>query len=128
LNLEGHRFPGHLQPISQFYAMPVYFVQLGSGAGVHPFETVGNYDDFLRRVDDFVVIVEQAIVNMRIGIREGVVRPRILIDKALPQIASQIVDSAAESPFFNPIRNMPEQFGKADRVRLTAAYTVAIEE
>ena len=127
LDIEAERFPGHLQPINQFRSMTNYFVQIGSGKGLHPFRMVKDYDDFLSRIDDFVIYVDQAMVNMREGMREGVVQSRILMEKALPQVRSQIVESAEESSFYGPINNMPEDFSAADRERLTGAYRDAIE-
>jgi uncharacterized protein (DUF885 family) len=49
------------------------------------------------------------------------------MEKLLPQVESQIVDSAEESGFFAPIENMPDSFSDEDRARLTAAYADAIE-
>jgi uncharacterized protein (DUF885 family) len=124
--LEALRFPGHLLPVHQFGSMPAYFAELGSGAGIHPFRTVKDYDDFLRRMDGFVIWTDAAIANMREGVSTGIVQPRIVIEKALPQfeeIARQPVD---ESIFFTPIRNMPASFSEADRTRLTGAYRAAI--
>jgi uncharacterized protein (DUF885 family) len=126
-SLEGERFPRHLQPINQFRSMTNYFIQVGSGTGLHPFRTVEDYDDFLSRIDDFVVYVDQAIVNMREGMRAGIVQPRILMEKALPQVRSQIVDSAEDSGFYAPVRNMPADFASEDRERLAATYEDAIE-
>ena len=128
MSLESNQFPGHLQPINQRSSIPNRFVQLGSGASVHPFKTVKNYDDFLSRADDFVEIMDQAIENMKIGMRDGVTRPHVLMEKVLPQLESQFAESAEESTFFNPIRNMPEEFSDEDQERLTASYKVAIEE
>jgi uncharacterized protein (DUF885 family) len=128
MSLEGYRYPAHLQPINQFFSFPNFFVQLGSGASLHPFRTVKNYDDFLGRMDDFAGSMDQAIENMKIGMRDGVVQPRILMEKVLPQLESQIADSAEESSFYTPITNMPDEFSEEDRVRLTGAYKVAIEE
>ena len=39
-SIEADRFPGHLQPINQFYSALNSFVQLGSGTSIHPFKTV----------------------------------------------------------------------------------------
>ena len=128
MSLESKQFPGHLQPINQFFSIPNRFVQLGSGASVHPFKTVKNYDNFLSRADDFVEIMDQAIENMKIGMRDGIIQPRVVMQKVLPQLESQFAESAEESTFFNPIRNMPEEFSDEDRQRLTAAYKLAIEE
>ena len=35
---------------------------------ITPFATVKNYEDFLGRMDDFSVWVDQAIANMRSGV------------------------------------------------------------
>ena len=121
-SLEGNEFPSHLQPINQFYSLTNFFVQLGSGASAHPFKTVKDYDDFLSRADQFAINVDQVITNMREGMREGVVQPRILMEKLIPQIASQIVDSPKDSSFYTPIREMPEDFADEERKRLVTAY------
>ncbi len=126
-SLEGERFPGHLQPMNQRLQTLNSFVQLGSGTSVHPFKTIKDYDDWLSRIDGFFVYVDQAIANMQEGVRQGVVQPRILMTKALPQIESQIVDSAEDSGFWAPIENMPNEFSNEERERLTVAFKDAIE-
>ena len=127
LSIEGDQFPGHLQPVNQFSSMVSFFVQLGSGTSLHPFKTVKHYDDWLSRIDDFVVYTDQAISNMQEGMQQGVIRPGILIAKSIPQLESQIVENAEESGFYAPINNMPEEFSDEDRERLTAAFREAIE-
>lgn len=127
-SIEGQQFPGHLQPLNQFFSVPNFFVQLGSGASIHPFKTVKNYDDFLSRIDDYVILSDQMIENMKLGMQQGIVQPRILMEKVLPQLASQLVDNAEDSSFFMPIKNMPEDFSDADRERLTRAYKEAIND
>lgn len=125
-SLEGNLYPSHLQPLNQFYLLTNSFVRLGSGAGVHPFVTVKDYDDFLSRADDFVVNVDHAIENMQEGMRQGIVQPRVLMIKVVPQIESQLVDDVRDSNFWLPIRSMPDDFTDDDRERLTAAYEEAI--
>jgi uncharacterized protein (DUF885 family) len=126
LALESAKFPAHLVPINQFRSFPNSFIQLGSGSGAHRFKTVGNYDDFLSRMDDFTVYMEQIIINMRKGAEEGIVNPRVLMEKLLTQLEYQIIENAEESAFYAPIRNMPGDFSGQDRQRLTAAYVEAI--
>jgi len=106
-SLEGNEFPFHLQPINQFYSLTNFFVQLGSGASVHPFKTVKDYDDFLSRADQFAINIDQVITNMRDGMREGIVQPRILMEKLVPQIDSQIVDSPNDSSFYARLPRCP---------------------
>ncbi|MEJ2298642.1 MAG: DUF885 domain-containing protein [Woeseiaceae bacterium] len=121
-SLEGYQYPGHLQPINQFRNAMNFFVQLGSGSSAQPFNTVEDYEDFLSRVDDFVVNVDQMMMNMQEGMREGIVQPRILMEKVIPQLESQIVDDITQSAFYKPVADMPEEFSEADRERLAAAY------
>jgi uncharacterized protein (DUF885 family) len=125
-SLAGEQFPWHLAPMNQFYSATSSFVNLGSGTGLHPFKTVKNYDDFLGRIDGFVVYVDQAIDNMKEGVRQGVTQPKILMAKYVPQLESQLVDSVEESGFYSPILNMPDDFSEADKKRLSDAYKEAI--
>jgi uncharacterized protein (DUF885 family) len=125
-SLAGKQFPSHLAPMNQFRSATSSFVNLGSGTGIHPFKTVKNYDDFLSRIDGFVVYVDQAIDNMKEGARQGVTQPKILMAKYVPQLESQLVDSVEESGFYSPILNMPDDFSEADKERLSGAYKEAI--
>jgi len=127
MSLAGAQFPSHLAPMNQFRSATSSFVRLGSGSGIHPFETVQDYDDFLSRVDGFVVYIDQSIANMKEGAQQGITQPKVLMQKFAPQIKSQLVDSAEDSGFYTPIRNMPEAFSETDRERLTLAYKDAIE-
>ena len=126
-SIEAAAFPWYLQPINQFRSFMNSFVQLGSGEGLHPFATVKDYDDWLGRVDDFNEYVDTAISNMQEGAANGIVQPRVLMAKVVPQLESQVVDSAEESGFWAPVSNMPDDFSEEDRQRLTAAYREAIE-
>jgi uncharacterized protein (DUF885 family) len=125
--IEGFRFPDYLVPINQFYSAPNGFAQLGSGNGMQPFETVQDFENFLKRVDGFVAWTDQAIVNMREGVQKGYTLPRVLGERVLPQLQAHIVARPEESIFWGPVRKMPASFSDADRERLTAAYRAAIE-
>lgn len=127
VSLASERFPSYLAPMNQFRSATSSFVRLGSGSGLHPFDTVEHYDDFLSRIDGFVVYIDQAIANMKEGMQRGVTQPKVLMLKLLPQIESQLVDSAEDSGFYTPITNMPAGFSDTDRERLTVAYQYAIE-
>jgi uncharacterized protein (DUF885 family) len=122
----GFRFPSHLIPLNQFYSVPNFFAQLGSGQGIQPFKTVKDYDDFLKRMDGFQAWTDQAIANMREGMAKGYTQPKILMERTLPQLDAQIVAKPEESLFWGPIRNMPADFPAAERERLSAAYAAAI--
>ncbi len=125
--IEGFKFPAELIPLNQFYSTPNTFAQLGSGDGMQPFKTVQDYDNFLQRLDGFVAWADQAIVNMREGVKRGYTLPKVLAERTLPQLAAHIVTRPEESLYWGPIAKIPADFSTADRERLTKAYREAIE-
>ena len=125
---EGERYPSHLLPLNQFFNFTAQFAQLGAGGGLHPFRTVKDYDDFLGRIAGFDHAVDVAIANMREGVATGVVQPRVLMERALPQLEAHVVADPATSLFYGPVKAFPGDFSAADRERLTAAYTAAIRD
>jgi uncharacterized protein (DUF885 family) len=124
--LDGFRFPHDLLPINQFYSQANSFAMLGSGMSAQPFETVEDYENFLRRMDGFVAWADQAILNMRAGIEAGVVPPAILMERTLPQLEAHIVEDPQESLFHRPVAEFPDTVPEAERGRLRAAYEQAI--
>ena len=124
----GERFPSHLVPLNQFFNWTAGFVQMGAGTGLHPFRTVKDYDDFLSRIQGFEQAVDVSIANMREGMRTGIVQPRVLMERVLPQLSAHVVDDVTTSLFWGPITNLPADFSPAERARLTAAYTAAIRD
>jgi len=125
--IAGFRFPDELIPMNQFYSTPNSFAQLGSGNGMQPFKTVQDYDNFLQRIDGFVAWTDQAIVNMKEGVKRGYTLPKVLAERTLPQLQAHIVPKAEDSLYWGPITNMPADFPPADRERLAQAYRAAIE-
>lgn len=126
LSLEGEQYPWELIPINQAYSIASFFAELGSGKSLQPFKTVKNYEDFLKRIDGAAVILNQAKINMNEGIEKGVVQPKALMQKVLPQLSAHIVDSPEKSIFYGPIENLPADFSEEDKTRLTQAYKNAI--
>jgi len=126
--IEGYRYPAELLPIDQLYGRPAQFAVLGSGSGAHPFATAQDYDNFLARMDGFVVWVEQAINNMRSGAAKGIVQPRIVIERAIPQLTTLAVDDPADSVLRRPIVNLPAGLAIADRQRIVAAWESKLRE
>ena len=126
--LEGLTFNQQLLPLRQLGSLPVEFPIMGSGKGEQPFKTVKDYDNFLGRIANFQVWADTAITNMRTGIKDGLVQPRVVMERTLPQLDAMIVSDPKQSLFFQPILQMPAEFTNAYKSRLSRAYTLAIEE
>ena len=125
--LEGERHPGWMQPVNQFNSPATLVAMLGSGASAQPFKTVRDYDNWLKRAAQVPALFRQAIANMEQGMAAGVVQPRPLMEKVLPQLDALIKPTPEETLFWNPVRTMPADFPAAERERLTAAYRTTIE-
>jgi uncharacterized protein (DUF885 family) len=128
LRLEGLKFNRHLLPVRQLGSTPVEFPLLGSGRGEQPFKTPADYDNFLKRIEKFQDWVNVAIKNMRLGTEQGIVQPRVVMERTQPQLEAMIVTDPQRSIFFQPILQMPASFGNAEKNRLTAAYSQAIQQ
>ena len=127
--VESFAYPWPLLPVNQVgFSWPSRFPVLGSGRGVHPFKTVQNYEDFLGRVDGFVVWMDTAIANMRLGMARGITLPRDLVLRVLPQLDAQIVEDPRTSLFYEPIKSFPASIDPASRRMLEARYLRAIQE
>ncbi|AWH26129.1 DUF885 family protein [Stenotrophomonas sp. YAU14D1_LEIMI4_1] len=125
--LDAERYPSWMMPISQYYNIGSIMAILGAGAGAQPFNTVQDYDTWSRRSLGIPPLFDQAIDNMRQGMKAGVVQPRDLMEKVLPQLDAVIKPTAEESIFWSPIRTMPDSIAAEDKARISAEYKRMIE-
>jgi uncharacterized protein (DUF885 family) len=124
----SEQYPFHLLPLNQTGSLLTLMQSLGSGSNAQPFATVQDYENWLRRLDGLVVWMDQAIVNMREGMAQGVVQPRPVMEKVLVQLEAMDVTEAQASVYFGPVQNFPESFSAADRARLTTEFTRTLEQ
>lgn len=126
--LDGLRFPSHLAPVDQFSGLHLMMAQLGSGASTQPFQTVEDYDNWLKRAAGYAPAVDNLILDMREGIKQGVVMPKALIRRVLPQLENVGSDDLATSTYMGPVKKFPASFSAADKERLTQAYGKLVRE
>ncbi len=128
LAIEGFRFQSELLPVNQFFGLPQLMAQLGSGTSAQPFQTPQDYENWLKRLDGFVVWVDQAIANMRRGADKGIVQPRVLMERVVPQLDKLIAATPEQSVFWRPVANFPKGVPAGEQERLRAAYRAAIAD
>ncbi|MEG2899007.1 MAG: DUF885 domain-containing protein, partial [Massilia sp.] len=126
--LDGLRFPSDLVPVDQFSGLHLMMAQLGSGASTQPFQTVQDYDNWLARAAGYAPAVDNVIDDMRLGIKQGIVMPKALISRVLPQLESVGSDDLATSTYMGPVKKFPASFSAADKARLTDAYGKLVRE
>ena len=126
--LAGLKLNTWMLPFQQFWGLPLTLGQYGSGQGNQPFKTVQDYDNWLGRVHGYTLWADSAIGNFRRGMRAGVVLPRALVVKMIPQMRGKdiVVTDPTQSLFYGPIKMLPASFSAADKQRIMAAYKKAI--
>ena len=121
-NLMGMKFPKELLPIDQMWTLQLTIGQLATGTGAQPFKTVEDYENWLSRVDDYVVWLSSAKMRMAEGIEQGVVLSKSLIRKVVPQLESITEADLEKNIFYRPARNFPEDFTEEQKEKLSKAY------
>jgi uncharacterized protein (DUF885 family) len=116
------RYPDHLLPLQQLGAVPIQLATFASGQAEQPLQTVAQHEAYLKRIARLPAWIDQAIVNMREGMRRGIVQPRSVMLLVQPQLRDMGSEREEENPFLAPVRNLPASFGDADRQRLSEAY------
>lgn len=125
--LDLERFPEHLLPLNHFDNVPSTLANYASGTGSQPLNTPAQYRAYLSRLNQLPAWIDQAIVNMKEGIRIGVVQPKAVVAKMLPQFQALRAATPEASIFYTPVKNIPASFSDKDKQELTAAYRKAIE-
>ena len=124
--LEAEQYHKEWMPFAQFFSLPLTMGQLGNGSGNQPFKTVQDYENWLQRIDAFAVWTDTTIENFRKGIKAGIVLPKALVVKMIPQMESLAQSDTSKNIFYGPIKHFPEQFSNEDKARLTNLYSHAI--
>jgi uncharacterized protein (DUF885 family) len=127
LLIEGFTFPAELLPINPFRGMPLEVAAAAADTGQHPLATAAQYASWLRRIDEYVTWTQQAIANMREGVRRGYTSPRALVERMLPILERLGADGSA-NVFYMPLRSMPASIKDPERARLTKILSGAIAE
>jgi uncharacterized protein (DUF885 family) len=121
-------FPEHLLPVNQMDSLPVTLANYSSGEGAQPLVTVKDYKAYLNRLQQLGPWIDQAIANMREGMKVGVVEPQALMKSALPQF-KQLVSSKPEANiYYTPVKHFPAKFSDADKRNLTEGYRSTIDK
>ena len=125
--LRFEAFPEHLLPLSQMDSLPVMLANYAGGEGAQPLSTVKDYQAYLSRLDQLGPWIDQAIANMREGIKRGVVQPKSIMRSSLPQFKQLVAAKPDDSIYFTPVKKMPASFAQPDGKKLASAYRAVIE-
>ena len=120
------KLPTNFLPVHQFWGTHLTMGQFAGGASAQPFKTEQDYANFLKRMDKYSVWIDSAMVYMKKGMAKGVVLPKALTVKLIPQFAEMATPSIEDNLFYSSIKLMPASFPESIKKDLTAKYTATI--
>ena len=123
---ESEKFHLEYLPFNQMNGLPNQLPSLGSGLGIQPFKTVKDYQNWLKRMVAFTDWADTAIANFNKGIAIGMVFPRSLVIKMIPQLEAQTITDSAKNIFYGSLNNMPATFSDNEKADIRIAYKNAI--
>ena len=121
-SIDLEQFPENLLPISQMDNVPSALANYASGTGSQPLTTPTQYRAYLRRIQQLPAWIDQAVANMREGMRTGVVQPKAITLAMIPQFSQLLSATPEANIFYAPIRSVPQQFSNDDKRQLADAY------
>jgi uncharacterized protein (DUF885 family) len=122
--VEGYKFHWFMLPLNQREG-----IQTSDDlADSLRFETLKDYEDWIGRLHAFPAYMDQTIALMRLGIRERMVHPKVIMQRIPAQIDKQLVSDPAQSPFYKPFQHFSHNISAADQQRLQGEARQAIQQ
>ena len=118
----------NLIPIHQFWGTHLTMAQFAGGESAQPFKTENDYRKFLKRMNLYAVWIDSAMVYMKKGIDKGVVLPKTLTVKIIPQFEEMSTPTAQENLFYSSLKIMPSSFSNAQKESLKKDYAATIND
>lgn len=122
IGLEGLNFRQELLPVNQFASIDLYIATMAGGNYVQPFANAKDYDNWLKRLDGFVIWCDTAIANMRRGMKTGYTLPKPLVYKTAAQFEGFNKGPVERHVFYGPVTSFPADMTVEDKYRLENEY------
>src|SRR5580765_2678026 len=123
--IEGAKFKSWEMPVAQNYGIQIQAPQLVSYL---PFDTVKDYDDYVTRLKNFPKQMEDTMDHMRRGMADGLMPPKFLLEKVVPQAETIAQADPEKSPFAQCLAKFPKTISAEDQKRIHDAVIAAIKD
>ena len=112
-------------PVNQMEGIYANWPQLESQLS---FAAVKDYDDWIARLHAIPNAFEQVSANMALGIQDGRVPPRYLLEKALDQVQMLAQQKPEDSPLALPLKKFPAGISAAEQERIRTEMLDALRK
>ena len=117
----NHELKNYEMPINQQNGIHTALADLPLSV---PFDSIKHYEDYIARLHQVPRVLAQTTEVLRAGMKDGLMPPKLVVD----QLPAQCEGIVKEDPFLLPLKKFPASFSDADKQRLTAAMTQAVNE
>jgi uncharacterized protein (DUF885 family) len=97
-------------------------------AGRSGFNSIEDYEKYIGRISDIPRYFDEQIANSRAGLERGFSVPRVTLEGRDVSIASYVVDSPEDSPFWRPFAAIPDHFSPQELTLIEDSGREAIAE
>tara|TARA_B100000768_G_C11284579_1_gene381363 strand:+ start:9970 stop:11730 length:1761 start_codon:yes stop_codon:yes gene_type:complete len=125
-NLDRLSFNEQFTPLNQMWTLQLDIGQYAAGLSAQPFKTVKDYNNWLSRIDDYLMWLKTAENRMRQGMINGYVLPKSLIKKVIPQLKTILNSNLEQNLFYSPARQFPNSFTEDEKSILTEKYEIMV--
>ncbi|MDH2540088.1 DUF885 domain-containing protein [Acinetobacter baumannii] len=112
-------------PFNQMWGLHLQFPGFISSI---PFDNVKQYQDYIARLKQIPLILEQGIQLAKQGQKDGLMPPKYLIEKVAKQITSIATPAGKDSVFASPLKQFPNNISKAEQERLSREILQVIDQ
>lgn len=124
-DLDGEKFENYLMPVDQMSGIQI---QAPGIVTLLSFQTVKDYDDYITRLKALPKMFDQITDRMRLGMQKHLMPPKFLLEKVAEQTRGIASQKAEESPFAQPLANMPKDFLDADQKRIREQLIAVVRD
>ncbi|MEF3817136.1 DUF885 domain-containing protein [Acinetobacter baumannii] len=112
-------------PFNQMWGLHLQFPGFISSI---PFDNAKQYQDYISRLKQIPLILEQGIQLAKQGQKDGLMPPKYLIEKVAKQIDSIATPTGKDSVFASPLKQFPKNISKAEQERLSREILQTIDQ
>ncbi|EHU2134207.1 hypothetical protein J921_2292 [Acinetobacter baumannii 25493_8] len=112
-------------PFNQMWGLHLQFPGFISSI---PFNNAKQYQDYISRLKQIPLILEQGIQLAKQGQKDGLIPPKYLLEKVAKQIDSIATPAGKDSVFASPLKQFPKNISKAEQERLSREILQAIDQ
>jgi uncharacterized protein (DUF885 family) len=124
LSIRDYDSKGFEMPVNQFFGAHLAVAEF---VDVIPFDSTKHYEDYLARVRQVPVVLEQLTEVMQQGERDGMMPPRFLLEKSAEQCRSIAAPAGEANAFGRPVAHFPAAVPAADQKRLHDEILAAVD-